>query len=63
MIDLVVKDYCHNCPSFEAVTEKLFADCKVIGTYIRCENAEQCQCIENYIKQAYECKLKEAQND
>lgn len=49
MIKLVVKEYCHNCPNFEAVTDKaLMCDGDAI-TIVSCEHCEKCEKIAKYM--------------
>lgn len=51
MIELNIEDYCHYCPMFEAVTDKVCANCKVLTTYITCKNREMCSVIKTYLEE------------
>ena len=48
MISLDLKSYCNNCPHFEPVTSKVYAD-SICYTAIECENKQKCDCIEIYL--------------
>lgn len=58
MIELIVEDYCQNCPLFEAAVTKLTAygsTCErraegFADTEIRCEHAERCAAIEERLR-------------
>lgn len=49
MIRLNVKEYCNNCPEFEAQTNKVYYTYKVepeIHTTVTCKNMEKCERIK-----------------
>lgn len=50
MIELNVEEYCHNCPNFEPVINRLFADNKCQGTVIICRDKFTCNSIKSYLK-------------
>lgn len=50
MIKLNIEDYCQDCPMFEAVTDKLYANCTVLTTYVTCKNKEICNKIKIYLE-------------
>ena len=73
MIELCVKEYCHNCPGFTPETDsyKLFADDRSAeySTKIYCKYAARCANIARYLekeierkhadKQQFECELED----
>lgn len=62
MIELKVKDYCHNCPDFEAkVTvqdNELFPlgesepFTRICNTTVSCSHAKRCEGIKRYLERA-----------
>lgn len=52
MIELKVEEYCHECPEFEAETQKsyLSADGKIaaVECVVVCEHAQKCRCIKRF---------------
>ena len=62
MIELKVKEYCHNCPDFEAkVTvqdNELFAagetepTTRICNTTVSCSHAKRCEGIKRYLERA-----------
>lgn len=55
MIKVKAKEYCQNCPYFEAETNKAFQDDFCI-TYISCTNSVICDSIEKYLTKEMEKK-------
>lgn len=51
MIELNIEDYCNDCPMFEANTGKIYANCKILTTYITCENRNLCHRIKTYLEE------------
>lgn len=51
MIKLNIEDYCQDCPMFDAVTDKLYANCTVLTTYVTCKNKEICNKIKIYLEE------------
>ena len=47
MIELQVKEHCHDCPCFDVVANKIYGDNKAIATIITCENMELCNRLLN----------------
>lgn len=61
MIKLRVRDYCHECPSFEVDVEKpdtfIIADGDQItfgDTYVRCANEDRCLYVEQWVREHYD---------
>lgn len=50
MVSLDLKVYCNNCPHFEPVSLKVYADNTSLYTIIECENKQKCSLIEAYLK-------------
>ena len=51
MIRLLVDDYCHDCPDFEARVNKINDDDgHICSTNIYCEHEERCEAIYKHIK-------------
>lgn len=48
MIELIVEPYCHNCPSFEATQNTLWAP-ESIHT-ITCKRAQECDTLASYLR-------------
>lgn len=62
-IKLEVKDYCQDCPYFEATSSKFYADDKSLCTYVTCEHKHICDNIHNYLLDIMlQKKLKEQKN-
>ena len=59
MIELDVCEFCHDCPNFEPVTEKLWADYKVFQTIVTCSNMNLCGNLLRFLEE----KKKEKNND
>lgn len=51
MIKLNIQDYCQGCPMFNARTDKVYANSKVLNTYITCENKDLCERIKTYLEE------------
>lgn len=51
MIELNIEDYCNDCPMFEANTGKIYSNCKILTTYITCENRNLCRRIKTYLEE------------
>lgn len=55
MICLNVKEYCADCPEFEANVERLYIrsvkNDRTIKTVITCEHAQRCESIHKYLVQ------------
>ena len=47
MIELQVKECCHDCPYFEAETNQIYANNKAFATIITCTNIEICNRLLN----------------
>lgn len=54
MISVDLKVYCNNCPHFEPVGLKVYADNTSLYTIIECENKQTCNLIEAYLKNEME---------
>lgn len=60
MIELKVKEYCHNCPDFEAkVTIREDELCsgdevtaRIVNTTVSCTHAKRCEGIKRYLERA-----------
>lgn len=52
MIKLNVEQYCHNCPNFEPVINRLFADNKCQDVVIICGDKFRCDSIKSYLKES-----------
>lgn len=50
MVSVDLKVYCNNCPHFEPVGLKVYADNASLYTIIECENKQMCSLIEAYLK-------------
>ena len=50
MISVDLKIYCNNCPHFEPVDSKIYADNRPLYTIIECGNKRKCDLIEAYLK-------------
>ena len=55
MIKLDIKDYCQNCPEFEAKTNKavgrtLGGDTNYVHIVVSCENKDRCAAMHDYLK-------------
>lgn len=50
MINLIVENYCHECPSFEANVVNITSVGEVKTTNITCKHRERCKSIKNYLK-------------
>lgn len=59
MITLHKATYCENCPEFEAVTEKLYADGQIVQTKVYCKNINTCRRIYKHIKEQAEREAQE----
>ena len=51
MIELNIQDYCQGCPMFNARTDKVYVNSKVLNTYITCENKDLCERIKTYLEE------------
>ena len=50
MISVDLKVYCNDCPHFEPVASKFYADNSVYYTAIECKNKLKCHLIEVYLR-------------
>lgn len=50
MIKLVVAEYCHDCPSFNATCDTVFDGHNRPSHYIKCLNSDECRHIRQYIE-------------
>lgn len=48
-ITLEVKEYCQECPYFEATSSKIYTDNEILRTYVICEHRQFCDNIHNYL--------------
>lgn len=49
MIELKVRDYCHDCPMFEADVKTVYSNDIPVAHYISCTRSEECRHIIQYI--------------
>ena len=53
MIYLRIKDYCQNCPNFDADVNKIFTNSGgIVSTEIRCSHVEECDQIRHYLEKS-----------
>ena len=63
MIKLNVENYCHNCPYFNPISNRLETfDMSYIDTYVECSDRLKCEAIHNQLKKEIET-LKEGDGD
>lgn len=64
MIRLSVENYCHVCPDFDPVVEKLYILGEPCNQSIHCKYSERCRVIEEHIRKCSEQEMKgEKPND
>lgn len=50
MIELSVKDYCQECPDFDAKVNVKYDENKTIHTTVTCKHAKRCEGIKRYLE-------------
>ena len=61
MISLDVENYCHDCPDFDPICDKLYAGNAPYLTLVSCENKDRCKNLKKYIEQQITRKERDEQ--
>lgn len=56
MIKLEVNDKCHDCPYFEASTDRIYVEEEMVATIITCKHGVMCDYLEEYLKKNKDIK-------